>query len=1161
MSFVVGKADRIDETLWNLHRPTIERLYVKEQRKLERDDGVIEYMKKHHSFTARYVYPITSVHALMVCSKSQYELHFKKWRLRKNLTKAEWRKIIKYLHEKAHQIEQIEAVFNGSVLPKERIIREIMRYGSSKDNLGGNSDGMWMLTALLPSLIFLGMCDLPAGVVVRTLPIAPKVEDASPPSTSVLTLRQPHYGDEMDCSETVTMNSTPSTHLLSEDAAFFSDLHEPFSWKQNVDWVLISQYLIWPQHLDDSSSSLSMSHDAMFVPDRHKLGAVVDAGKSVACSIRLVAALINNMYDTQHLIASQPTTWLETLLRPDVMQCLSALPSEIFNVLEERVFATALRAGNLHIVELMLALDADIYKEIVVSWRSQSAPTSPLEVALNGGHFSVAKAIIFHSCQKVAPSALDELLIQLLNWQELASKTRPESEIFANQVQDQKMIELLCIVLSTGAVPESRCISVVNGDFSLAKKLFDAVGVDRIDLWLQAGLVEECFRQLHARKMDEWFAEKIMRYIFKEHRNKLPRGNSTVEAMLWSALQSAVQAQRMWATERILMAIQALDYHTDFNINLQDSKGDSFFQACRDGDWTLALSLMQISSTKNMAYQAVTPASHMCQGTVQLQETRCARVLEENDIHGVYELLDGTKEEDWEWIEERCSDAISQGLDQMVVAFMQRLSMTEEWQPTQRQFNSLLMHGRIAAVSALLRSDPRWRTALEAASDKGDFGALANIIYPTISCNAWFVYDEPIVQQQMSLRALAYDACQRKDYNIFKWLVECGIDTDELIFVEYEDPESSETHNYLSKRPDTKGGLGGQPWQHANANAQIWPSLLAVAACQNDVPWMQFLLEEEVDGRDSMALLHAIKANVSIATVSQLLEIAGSQKRGDRRTYGSAALCEAIKHQTMELIDLLCRNVDIDKIESSTEDALKSAQALSPLGEAILTGNIDIVRILLQNGANPNICITYNCLSFGKHATDLLPRISPLLAAIAAQNLPIVQLLVSHGADIDYKRPIGLLRTPLQRAAEIGDFTIVQYLVEQGATIDTPPMNCGGTALQLAAMTGYVGIVSFLLERGANPNYPPADGDGRTAFEAAAEWCRIDVMLLLMQRGVHLDLVTGNEHESQYRRARRFAEANGFPAAARFVKHLHEGAPDRLSMEDAQALGLAEKSD
>jgi transposase len=143
MSFVVGKADRIDETLWNLHRATIELLYVKEQRKLGKEDGVIEYMKKHHGFTARYRH-LFGVHMsqLTTVSKSQYELHFKKWRLRKNLTKAEWRKIFKYLHEKAHQVEQIEAIFNGAVLPRERILREITRYGSAKDTTDGISQGM-----------------------------------------------------------------------------------------------------------------------------------------------------------------------------------------------------------------------------------------------------------------------------------------------------------------------------------------------------------------------------------------------------------------------------------------------------------------------------------------------------------------------------------------------------------------------------------------------------------------------------------------------------------------------------------------------------------------------------------------------------------------------------------------------------------------------------------------------------------------------------------------------------------------------------------------------------------------------------------------------------------------------------------------------------------
>jgi hypothetical protein len=49
----IVKADKIDKNIWTKHRPTIERLYVKEQRRLETKDGVIEYMKKHHGFTAR----------------------------------------------------------------------------------------------------------------------------------------------------------------------------------------------------------------------------------------------------------------------------------------------------------------------------------------------------------------------------------------------------------------------------------------------------------------------------------------------------------------------------------------------------------------------------------------------------------------------------------------------------------------------------------------------------------------------------------------------------------------------------------------------------------------------------------------------------------------------------------------------------------------------------------------------------------------------------------------------------------------------------------------------------------------------------------------------------------------------------------------------------
>jgi hypothetical protein len=50
-----SKAHSIPEALWGRHRPTIQRLYIQEGRKLEDSNGVIDFMGKHHNFHARYV--------------------------------------------------------------------------------------------------------------------------------------------------------------------------------------------------------------------------------------------------------------------------------------------------------------------------------------------------------------------------------------------------------------------------------------------------------------------------------------------------------------------------------------------------------------------------------------------------------------------------------------------------------------------------------------------------------------------------------------------------------------------------------------------------------------------------------------------------------------------------------------------------------------------------------------------------------------------------------------------------------------------------------------------------------------------------------------------------------------------------------------------------
>jgi len=78
---------------------------------------------------------------LMQRSKSQYERHFRKWELRKNLTTAEWAATIRYLMKNSIDLEQVEVLFKGREIPQNRVLQEIARRSSRTQTL---YDGMFM---------------------------------------------------------------------------------------------------------------------------------------------------------------------------------------------------------------------------------------------------------------------------------------------------------------------------------------------------------------------------------------------------------------------------------------------------------------------------------------------------------------------------------------------------------------------------------------------------------------------------------------------------------------------------------------------------------------------------------------------------------------------------------------------------------------------------------------------------------------------------------------------------------------------------------------------------------------------------------------------------------------------------------------------------------
>ncbi|KAH7371717.1 hypothetical protein BKA66DRAFT_182043 [Pyrenochaeta sp. MPI-SDFR-AT-0127] len=1109
----VIKAEKIDEILWNRHRRTIEHLYVKEQKRLDNEGGVMEYMRKKHNFTA---------------SKSQYELHFKKWGLRKNLTRREWRMIIKFLRSGVLRSEPFELLFNGVVLSKERIAREMARHRSMKEKYEvSNKD----------------LCNLPEGVIIQ-----PLTSLLNPGPSKILlpeqglsiglhaSLAQPVASHALSCFDLVRTSTTATTSYSTTEFASYGRQNAPFFWSRTVDWDTILRSIRSSQQLTKWKLPATMQLDALFYPK------LPNADARMILPLYLTTTLLNHMAQSGRQTLDESYALLKTLPRPLVSRFLEALPGPIFDAFRERIFVSAVRKGDTDTVLAMLALDVDAHARIMDVHPYRGRKSSPIEVAIAQGHFSTAKAIVSHICRGATRSTLDELLLPIFVW-------CPDLQIYnpaRRSISTSEHVELLCFPLRAGAEPVHECISAVKGDFSLARKLFET-RIEKTSTWLRESLLEISCGDFTTKPTGILLNDEAMSYFFHEHLQQLNPGDPELTKTLLNVWQDAIEDESMPVIEIILHALNALGYHLN---NISD--GDivaTIMQACREKNWALADSLLKEKITpENTLIQYEDPDTVLRFQITKRHRTQLRQAVAMNDLERVRAMLK-TYRFDHEATDNNLRRAIKLGYDEMAITIVQQVHT--HYGDVDNKILILLETNQTAVIGALLMRQTQWKAALAFANELGDFDALSNLVFSMPSSVPYFSGFLPmrhyrsIEQLEIKFRALAYHASETNDDALLRWLLEAGMDLDELLYTE----DTTKTRS-IGKRPATKRDFR---W---NTNCIVLDSLLAVAAEKNRLPWINILLAEGADCRDSMALLRAVKCKSEAATIDLLLRAAESEKRSGKRPYGSAALQEAIRTKDFGMINMLCDRVDIDMVESSTEDWFHGKLCISPMGMAIRNGDVEIVRILLQKGANPNSLVSYDDFDVLEHIDSRLTRVSPLLAAIDKQNLNIVKILVENGAEIDYTKNLGLLRTPLQRAAEIGNFDITRYVVDQGAHIDTKPVGNGGTALQLTAMNGYVGIAKLLLELGANPNYLPAAGEGRTAFEAAAEWGRIDMMLLLMLSGVQLDLEVGDPPQSQYERALKFAEKNGRMASKRFVQYLYKQRPEDLNKGDAQMLGL-----
>lgn len=189
----------------------------------------------------------------------------------------------------------------------------------------------------------------------------------------------------------------------------------------------------------------------------------------------------------------------------------------------------------------------------------------------------------------------------------------------------------------------------------------------------------------------------------------------------------------------------------------------------------------------------------------------------------------------------------------------------------------------------------------------------------------------------------------------------------------------------------------------------------------------------------------------------------------------------------------------------SSKETFDAKANLTPLQIACYKKRIDVIKLLLKNKAAVNICspkgiITNDTISHMKYEdimrknAETSPQVSPLNIAIRTGQIGIVRTLLENGANIN--RPTTTGCTPLHLAIQndqTNSLELIKLLLKSKYKCDVNNYMPGvGTPLYLACSRNQLPIVEKLIKRKANVNQV-GDG-GQTALQVACYRGNTDIV-------------------------------------------------------------------
>ena len=276
------------------------------------------------------------------------------------------------------------------------------------------------------------------------------------------------------------------------------------------------------------------------------------------------------------------------------------------------------------------------------------------------------------------------------------------------------------------------------------------------------------------------------------------------------------------------------------------------------------------------------------------------------------------------------------------------------------------------------------------------------------------------------------------------------------------------------------------------------PATIAEAAQAKNAAAVKAFLKDGADVNasqgDGMTALHWAALNGD-AEMASMLVVAGANVSARTRIggYTPLHLAAQIGHA----------NVIAPLVAAGAVVSAATTTGATPLMHAAHSGNTDAVRILIENGADPNV-------------KELANGQTALMFAAASDRVEVVKLLIARGADLKATSRVEDL-SALTMSAEVDQNGVpVQAQAAQRGDVPgvTRPFNYneligkhgGLSALHFAARQGAMATAEALLAAGADVNQRGA-GDRSTPLLMATINGHFDLASYLLDKGADPNLV------------------------------------------------------